>query len=120
MTTFITYPDKTTHKASEYFRKLHLELDIEKYKLAKYQELFMLASFQVMHDADLAYNGIYYKCSKNAWSKQALLDCLEQEERLSTKHPDCFDGLIYRQQTLKAINEIRQKLTSGALDYLYN
>jgi len=106
-------------KASEYFIKLSAELDIEKYKLQKYKELFMLASFQVMHDADLAYNDIYTKCSKNASSKDSLLSCLEQEEQLSYKNPDCFDSNAYRQSLLKVASEIKHQLVSGSLDFLF-
>ena len=59
MTIFAPRPHKTLNKASDYFLKLQQELDIEKYKLDKYKDLFMLGSFQAMHDADLAYNDIY-------------------------------------------------------------
>lgn len=62
MTLFVPRTHNTSNKASEYFIKLYQELDIGKYKLEKYGELFMLGSFQAMHDADLAYNDIYCKC----------------------------------------------------------
>ena len=119
MTTFTARPPKDLKKASEYFVKMHRDLDIEKYKLAKYQELFKLSSFQAMHDADLAYHNIYHRCSENATSKQALLNCLEQEEKFLPKHPDAFNHEIYRKHALNAISEVRDHLENGQLDYLY-
>jgi hypothetical protein len=119
MATFSTRTNKSMHKGSEYFLKLHNELDIDKYNLEKYKELFMLGSFQAMHDADLAYNEIYHKCAQNAWSKESLLLCLDQEEHLSIKHPQSFDDFTYHNHLLKAIAEIRQQIKSGGLDYLY-
>jgi hypothetical protein len=119
MTTFLTQQDKNSTKASEYFLRLYRELDMEKYKLDKYKELFVLASFQVMHDADLAYHEVYHKCAQNAWPKKSLLDCLEQQEKYPVSHPECFSGTTFRQHMLKVINEIRKQLKSGALDYLY-
>ncbi len=119
MTTSTARPNKDFHKASTYFSKMYAELDLEKYKLAKYQELFKLSSFQAMHDADLAYHNIYRRCAENANSKENLLNCLEQEERFLTQHPNAFNADTYRQHTLKAIIEIREHLKSGALDYLY-
>jgi len=119
MATFSTQANKNIQKAPEYFLKLDKQLDIEKYKLEKYKDLFMLASFQAMHDSDLAYHTIYYKCAQNAETKQSLLNYLEQEERFSEKNPGCFDHFNYRQQALKAISEIKQQIKSGALDFLY-
>ncbi|MFB9842939.1 hypothetical protein [Mucilaginibacter ginsenosidivorans] len=119
MATFIPRTNRHSMKASEYFIKLSAELDLEKYKLQKYKELFMLASFQLMHDADLAYYDIYTKCSKNASSKDSLLSCLEQEEQLSYKNPDCFDNNTYRQSLLKVASEIKHQLVSGSLDFLF-
>lgn len=119
MTTFTARTTKDLKKASEYFLKMHSELDIEKYKLAKYQELFKLTSFQAMHDADLAYYSIYRKCSEHASSKLALLNCLEQEELFLPKNPDAFNHEIYRKHALNAISEIRDHLENGQLDYLY-
>jgi hypothetical protein len=119
MTTFIPRTTKNLNKASEYFKKLHHELDIDKYKLDKYRELFMLGSFQVMHDADLAYNDIYLKCAANAQSKESLLQCLEQEEKLLMKKPESFDGNVYRLNIAKCIAEIKMHILNGDLDYLY-
>ena len=119
MTTFIPRTNRHSMKASEYFIKLSAELDMEKYKLQKYNELFMLSSCQVMHDSDLAYNDIYIKCSQNASSKDSLLSCLDQEEQLSYKHPDCFDNNTYRQNLLKVSSEIKHQLASGSLDFLF-
>ena len=119
MTLFAPRTHSTLNKASEYFLKLQRELDIGKYKLEKYGELFMLGSFQAMHDADLAYNDIYFKCSQNAQSKENLLWCLEQEEKLSIKHPDCFDNNTYRLNIVKAVAEVKMHILSGDLDYLY-
>ena len=118
MTTFAAR-SRDFRKASEYFLKMRNDLDIEKYKLAKYQELFKLTSFQAMHDADLAYHQIYRKCSENAGSKQDLLNCLEQEERFLPKHPEAFNHDIYRKHALNAISEIRDHLMNGQLDHLY-
>ena len=119
MTLFAPRTHSTLNKASEYFLKLQGELDFDKYKLEKYGELFMLGSFQAMHDADLAYNDIYFKCSQSAQSKENLLWCLEQEGKLLIKHPDCFDGDTYRINVIKAISEIKIHVLSGDLDYLY-
>ncbi|HTD99223.1 MAG TPA: hypothetical protein VK668_08030 [Mucilaginibacter sp.] len=110
---------KSSKKSSVFFLKLHSELDLEKYKLAKYQELFKLSSFQSMHDADLAYHKIYRKCAENSWTKETLLHCLEEEEKFIIKHPDAFDADTFKQHTLNAIKEIKHQLKSGALDYLY-
>ena len=119
MATFIPRVNKSSMKASEYFIKLSAELDMEKYKLHKYKELFTLASFQVMHDTDLAYNHIYLKCSQNAVYKESLLNCLDQEEKLSYKHPDNFDNVTYRKNLLRASSEIRYQISSGSLDFLF-
>jgi hypothetical protein len=119
MTLFLPRTHNTLNKASEYFQKLQRELDVEKYKLEKYRELFMLGSFQAMHDADLAYNDIYFKCAQNGHSKENLMWCLEQEEKLSIKHPDCFDNNTYRLNIIKAIAEIKMHILNGELDYLY-
>jgi hypothetical protein len=119
MTIFSTRPGKILNKASEYFLKLHQDLDIEKYKLEKYKELFMLGSFQAMHDADLAYNEIYLKCSQNAQSKASLLLCLHEEQRFPVSHTKCFDANIYRQNIIKAIEEVRMHILAGDLDHLY-
>lgn len=120
MTTFIARTNKSEQKASQYFLKLYAELDMSKYKLEKYRELFMLASFQEMHDADLAYFDIYQKCSQNASTKESVLVCLAQEEVLSLKNFRSFDDRTYRKHVLKAINEIREHIKNGDLDYLYN
>lgn len=120
MTTFITRTNKSQQKASQYFLKLYAELDLSKYKLEKYRELFMLASFQEMHDADLAYFDVYLKCSQNASTKESVLQCLDQEEMLSLKSPHSFDDRTYRRHVLKAINEIRGHIKNGDLDYLYS
>jgi hypothetical protein len=72
-----------------------------------------------MHDADLAYNDIYLKCSQSASSKESLVCCLDQEEQLCYKHPDCFDNNRYRQNILKASSEIRHQLAIGSLDFLF-
>ena len=119
MNTFATRTIRDMKKASEYFSKMHSDLDLKKYKLAKYQELFRLTSFQAMHDADLAYFSVYQKCSQNADSKQSLLNCLEQEEKFLPKHPNAFNHEIYRKHALNAIIEVREHLESGKLDYLY-
>jgi hypothetical protein len=119
MTLFALRPHNTLNKASEYFLKLQRELNFDKYKLEKYGELFMLGSFQSMHDADLAYNNIYFKCAQNAQSKESLLWCLEQEEKLSIKHSDCFNNDTYRMNIIKAIGEIKIHILGGDLDYLY-
>ncbi|MDB5135477.1 MAG: hypothetical protein JWP37_2080 [Mucilaginibacter sp.] len=119
MATFTSRNARDSKKASDYFSKMHSELDLEKYKLAKYQELFQLSSFQNMHDADLAYFEVYSKCAKNSWTKEDLLNCLEQEERLLIKHPNAFNSDAYKQHVRKAINDIKQQLNGGALDYLY-
>ncbi|HVW14091.1 MAG TPA: hypothetical protein VHB54_09720 [Mucilaginibacter sp.] len=120
MATFNLKPHRALHKAAEYFRKLDEELDLEKYKLDKYKELFMLASFQTMHDADMAYHYVYQRCALNSSSKETLLCCLEAEARSGLSEPGCFDRNVYRQHVLKAISEIRKQLTSGVLDYLYS
>jgi len=119
MATFSTRSNKSIHKGPEYFSKLYVELDIDKYKLDKYKELFMLGSFQAMHDADLAYNEIYHKCAQNAWSKESLIRCLDEEQQLAVKHPESFDDFTYRYHLLKAISELKLQLQSGALDHLY-
>ena len=120
MTTFAIRSNKNSHKATAYFSKMHAELDLEKYKLDKYKELFNLTSFQNMHDADLAYHNIYCKCAENARTKESLLNCLEQEERLLIKHPNAFNPDTYQTHTLNAINEIKQLLKNGSMDHLYN
>jgi len=120
MTTFAIRSHKNSEKATAYFYKMHSELDLEKYKLDKYQELFKLTSFQNMHDADLAYHNIYFKCAENARTKEALLNCLEQEERLLIKHLSAFNPDTYQTHALNAINEIKQLLKSGSMDHLYN
>jgi hypothetical protein len=104
---------------ADYFLKLHNELDIEKYKLAKYKELFKLSSFQNMHDADLAYHKVYRKCAESARTKESLLNCLQQEERLIISHPQAFNADVYRNNALKAIKDIIQQLNNGTLDYLF-
>ena len=76
MTTFVTRMNRDQKKAADYFTKMHVELDLEKYKLDKYQELFKLSSFQAMHDADLAYHQVYCKCAVDAHSKEGVLNCL--------------------------------------------
>ncbi|MGZ3763586.1 MAG: hypothetical protein ACXVB0_21400 [Mucilaginibacter sp.] len=119
MSTFAPRPAKDLKKAASYFLKMYNELDLEKYKLAKYQELFKLSSFQNMHDADLAYYTVYNRCAENAQSKESLLNCLAQEEKFSTKHPDAFSAEVYREQMLKAIKEITHQIKTGNLDYLY-
>jgi len=119
MTSFTTRSNRDLRKASEYFKKMHSELGIEKYKLPKYQELFNLASFQAMHDADLAYYIVYQKCSEHSASKEDLLNCLEQEEIFLSKHPDAFNQAIFRKHALNAISEVKEHLETGQLDYLY-
>ena len=119
MTSLTIRTNKDLRKASEYFQKMHSELGIEKYKLAKYQELFNLASFQAMHDADLAYFCVYQKCSEHASSKADLLNCLEQEEIFLSKHPDAFNQAIFRKHALNAISEVKEHLETGQLDHLY-
>ncbi len=119
MATFTLRSNKNRKKASEYFLKMNQSLDLEKYKLAKYEELFKLTSFQAMHDADLAYHSLYTKCAECAETKESLINCLDMEERYGFKHPDAFDATNYRNYTLKAISEIRQHLNAGMLDYLY-
>lgn len=120
MPTFTLRPIKNSEKAAAYFSKMHSELNIEKYKLDKYRELFALASFQNMHDADLAYFYIYHKCADNAQSKKHLLHCLEQEEKLLITHPDAIDADTYHLHTLNAINDIKQQIKSGLIDHLYS
>ena len=119
MTSFTTRSNRDLRKASEYFKKMHSELGIEKYKLPKYQELFNLASFQAMHDADLAYYIVYQKCSEHSTSKEDLLNCLEQEGIFLSKHPDAFNQAIFRKHALNAISEVKEHLETGQLDYLY-
>jgi hypothetical protein len=119
MTTFTLYSGKSLHKASEHFLKMFNDLDLDKYKLDRYQELFKLASFRNMHDADLAYHDVYAKCAKNADTRQSLLNCLDQEKKLLLKHPKAFDSDIYRLHVHKAINDISRQLDGGALDHLY-
>jgi hypothetical protein len=119
MATFMIRTHKQVSKASEFFLKLNSELDIDKYKLEKYKDLFMLGSFQVMHDTDLAYHNIYMKCAQYGVSKDSLINCLEQEEKLPTNNQECFDSNIYRQNVLKVIAEIKYQLATGALDYLF-
>lgn len=119
MTIFAPRPNKTLNRASEYFIRLQLELDIEKYKLDKYKDLFMLGSFQAMHDADLAYHTIYQKCAQNSQTKSSLLLCLHEEEKLPISHPECFDSSVYRSSILKAIAEVKMHILAGELDYLY-
>jgi hypothetical protein len=119
MTTFAAKPTKDLKKASDYFLKMYSGIDLEKYKLDKYQELFKLSSFQAMHDADLAYHSIYHRCADNARSKESLKNCLEQEEKFLTKHPNAFNAETYRMHAFKAINEIKEHLKSGNLDHLY-
>jgi hypothetical protein len=119
MTIFAPKPNKALNKAPEYFLKLLQEIDIEKYKLDKYKELFMLGSFQAMYDTDLAYNCIYQKCVQNAQSKSSLLLCLHEEEKLPVGNPECFDNNIYRQGIIKAIAEVKTHILAGELDYLF-
>src|ERR1700750_1593432 len=92
MTTFVPRANKHMKKASDYFFKIHSDIDIGKYKLDKYQELFNLSSFQAMHDADLAYHTIYHKCAENAQSKESLLSCLDQEEKFLSLHEKAFNA----------------------------
>jgi hypothetical protein len=119
MNTFITRSTKDNKKAAEYFIKMHSELELDKYKLPKYQELFQLASFQAMHDADLAYCFIYEKCAEYANCKEDVLNYLKQQEMFSLKHPKAFNQAIFRRHTLIAISEVKEHLESGKLDYLY-
>jgi hypothetical protein len=119
MSSYTARSNKTISKASDYFLKMYSELDLQKYKLAKYQELFKMSSFRAMHDADLAYYNVYSRCAENAGSKENLLYCLDQEERFLTQHPEAFDAGTYRMHLLKAINEIREHLKNGSLDHLY-
>ncbi len=119
MAVFMPRTNKDSVKAPEFFTKLADELDMDKYNLQKYKELFMLSSFQAMYDTDLAYNDIYLKCARNAQSKGTLLNCLNQEEKLTFKHPDCFDNFIFRQNMLKAVGDIKRQLLAGSLDYLF-
>ena len=119
MTIFAPRPGKTLNRSSDYFLKLQQELDIEKYKMDKYKELFMLGSFQAMHDADLAYHTIYRKCAQNSQTKANLLLCLIEEEKLPVSNPECFDGDIYRKSMMKAIMEVKMHILAGELDYLY-
>jgi hypothetical protein len=119
MATFMIRAHKQASKASEFFLKLNNELDIDKYKLEKYKDLFMLGSFQVMHDADLAYHNIYIRCAQYGVSKDSLFNCLEQEEKFPSHNSECFDNNIYRENVLKVIAEIKHQLAAGALDYLF-
>ena len=119
MNTFATKPNKDLKKATDYFLKMYSDLDLEKYKLDKYQDLFRLSSFQAMHDADLAYHSIYQKCAKYSQSKHILLHCLDEEEKFVTKHPEAFNQDTYRRHSINAINEIRDHLKNGDLDHLY-
>ena len=119
MTTFAPRQNKGSQKAFLYFSKMRADLDLEKYQLPKYQDLFLLSSFKSMHDADLAYHNIYDKCAENSHSKEQLLNCLQQEEKFSIKHPKAFDADNYRRHSLNAISELQQQLTSGAFDHLY-
>lgn len=116
----MTRTNKESKRAAGFFLRMRDELDLEKYKLEKYQELLKLASFQNMHDTDLAYQNIYSVCAKYAATKQGLLNCLQEEANLLTVHPDAFNHDAYKQQALKLINEIRQQLTAGNLDYLFD
>lgn len=120
MAVFMPRTDKQSLKALEYFTKLTSELDMDKYNLQKYKELFMLHSFQAMYDTDLAYYHLYTKCSQNAYSKETLLNCLNIEEKITTRHPDCFDNLIFRKNLLAAIADVKRRLSSGTLDYLFH
>src|SRR3569833_1712197 len=113
MTSFTTRSNRDLKKASEYFQRMHSELGIEKYKLAKYQELFNLASFQAMHDADLAYYSVYQKCSEHANSKEDLLNCLVQEEIFLSKHPETKNQTKKQKHALNAISEVREHLETG-------
>ena len=119
MTTFMMRTHKQSSKASEFFLKLNDELDIDKYKLDKYKELFMLGSFQVMHDSDLAYHNIYIRCAQYAVSKESLFNCLDQEEKFPSPNSECFDAGIYRENVLRIIADIKQQLAAGTLDYLF-
>jgi hypothetical protein len=119
MTTFSTRTNKDLKKVPNYFSMMRSELDLDKYKLAKYQELFKLASFQNMHDADLAYYNVYKKCAENAGTKESLIYFLEQEEKLFANHRDAFNPDVYNMHTLKAISEIKHQLKNGVLDHLY-
>jgi hypothetical protein len=120
MNTFITRTSKESKRAAEYFLKMHNELDLEKYKLDKYSELIELASFQNLHDADLAYQNVYATCAKYANTRQGLLNCLEEQINLLTKHPAAFSHDAYKQETFKLITEIKKQLNTGALDYLFD
>ncbi|MEO6850505.1 MAG: hypothetical protein ABI203_09300 [Mucilaginibacter sp.] len=119
MSVFTLRTKKYPLKASEFFLKLYDELDTSKYKSDKYHELLKLASFQHMHDSDLAYRKVYYSCYKNARSKTELLACLKLEEKLQTSHPQAFNDDDYKNYLLHIIKEIKQKLDDGALDYIF-
>ena len=119
MTTSAARHNQGLKKASDYFFKMYSDLDLEKYKLDKYQDLFRLSSFQAMHDADLAYHNIYRKCSENASSKEHLLSCLDQEEKYLPTNHNAFNQDTYRRHALNAISEIRDHLKNGDLDHLY-
>jgi len=119
MAVFMPKTEKRSVKAFEYFTRLANELDLDKYNLPKYKELFMLSSFQAMYDADLAFHHVYIKCSQNAYSKETLLSCLAAEEVSFFKHPDCFDNFTFRQNLLHKISDIRHQLISGSLQYLF-
>ena len=119
MTSFSSTSAKHPRKASEFFLRLHSDLDLEKYKLDKYQELIKLSSLQNMHDADLAYQYVYHNCAENASSKLNLLNSLDQEEKLLVGHPRAFDNGIYRKHIHNAITEIKDQLNKGILDYLF-
>ena len=119
MNTFTLRSGKGLHKASQHFLKMFSDLNLDKYKLDRYQELFKLASFRNMHDADLAYHDVYSRCFENADTRENLLHCLDREEKLLLCHRQAFDADIYRLHVHKAINEIRSQLDNGALEHLY-
>lgn len=110
---------KDPQKASRHFTRLCTELNIEKYQSSGYNKLFELVSFQNMHDADLAYHYIYRKCAENAWSKQSILDCLEQERKIVLKDPAAFNADKYAQTIGRAAKEIQEQLLKGDLDFLF-
>ena len=111
--------NKHFNKASQYFQHRCAELKLDKYKLTKYKKLFELASFQNMHDADLAYHYVYTKCADNAWSKPNLSTCLEQLVLLTAKNACVFNGEVYNQYINHAAKEIQQQIHLGELDHLF-
>jgi hypothetical protein len=72
-----------------------------------------------MHDSDLAYYYVYFKCADNARSKQSLLSCLEYELKFIFNNKKAFNAAVYKENVIKAINQVRQQLVSGSLDHLF-